>query len=85
MSTYGHLNDFLKGKDIPIEQVDERFLESFKEILSGIKTTSDAADKELANEVTTREVLNNKYNVLLEKQRNYFKAVKEFQEECFRV
>jgi hypothetical protein len=25
-----------------------------------------------------------KYNRLLEKQRNYFKAVKEFQEECYK-
>ncbi len=65
-----------KGKD--------SFLDSFKEILTGVKSTSDAADKQLGNEVTTREVLNNKYNVLLEKQRNYFKAVKEFQDECYR-
>ncbi len=42
------------------------------------------AEKQLNNEVTSREVLNSKYNVLLEKQRNYFKAVKEFQDECFR-
>jgi len=38
LSTYGHLKDFLKGKDIPIEQVDERFLESFKEYLQTCKT-----------------------------------------------
>jgi integrase len=38
LSTYGHLYDFLKGKDIPIEQVDERFLESFKEYLLTCKT-----------------------------------------------
>jgi len=38
LSTYGHLHDFLKGKDIPIEQVDDRFLESFKEYLQTCKT-----------------------------------------------
>lgn len=37
-STYGHLQDFLKGKDIPLEQVDGRFLESFKEYLQTCKT-----------------------------------------------
>ena len=60
------------------------FLESFKEILSGIKSTSDVADKQLAAEVAVRELRNTKYNQLLEKQRNYFKAVKEFQDECLR-
>ncbi len=38
LSTYGHLHDFLKGKDIPIDQVDDRFLESFKEYLQTCKT-----------------------------------------------
>jgi len=28
--------------------------------------------------------LSEKYKVLLEKQRKYFKAVKEFQEECYK-
>ncbi|MBN8672825.1 MAG: site-specific integrase [Chitinophagales bacterium] len=33
LSTYMHLTDFLNGKDIPLERVDDRFLESFKEYL----------------------------------------------------
>lgn len=33
LSTYMHLSDFLKGKDIPLERIDDRFLESFKEYL----------------------------------------------------
>ena len=32
-STYKHLCDFCKGKDILIENVDDRFLEAFKEYL----------------------------------------------------
>lgn len=38
LSTYWHLHDFLKGRDIPMEQADERFLESFKEYLMTCKT-----------------------------------------------
>lgn len=38
LSVYCHLHDFLKGKDIPIEQADERFLESFKEYLLTCKS-----------------------------------------------
>lgn len=33
LSTYEHLKDFLKDSDIPLERVDDRFLESFKEYL----------------------------------------------------
>ena len=38
LSTYQHLNDFLKGKDIALENVDDRFLESFKVYLLTCKT-----------------------------------------------
>jgi integrase len=38
LSTYRHLHDFLKGKDVPLDQIDDRFLESFKEYLLTCKT-----------------------------------------------
>lgn len=38
LSTYRHLEDFMKGEDIPIENIDERFLESFKEYLHTCNT-----------------------------------------------
>jgi integrase len=38
LSTYQHLHDFCKGKDIALENVDDRFLESFKESLLSCKT-----------------------------------------------
>jgi len=38
LSTYRHLTDFLGGKDIPLDKVDDRFLESFKEYLFTCKT-----------------------------------------------
>lgn len=38
MSAYRHLQDFMKGDDINLENVDERFLESFKEYLLNCDT-----------------------------------------------
>lgn len=37
LSTYKHLTDFMKGKDIPLERIDDRFLESFKEYILSCK------------------------------------------------
>jgi len=61
-----------------------QFLEKFTQILEGIEKTKEQKNKELSNEKTALEALTQKYNKLLEKQRNYFKAVKEFQEECYK-
>lgn len=33
LSTHGHLIDFTKGKEVPLETVDERFLEGFRQYL----------------------------------------------------
>jgi len=44
LSTYRHLHDFLKGNDIPLERVDERFLESVKEYLLSCKTRKTERD-----------------------------------------
>jgi len=38
ISTYRHLHDFCKGKDVALENVDDRFLESFKEYLLTCKS-----------------------------------------------
>ena len=46
-STYKHLIDFLHGKDIPLEKVDDRFLESFKEYLLTCKTRKSNRDIKL--------------------------------------
>ncbi|MGN6194979.1 MAG: tyrosine-type recombinase/integrase [Ginsengibacter sp.] len=37
LSTYGHLVDFIEGKALPLETVDERFLEAFREYLLSCK------------------------------------------------
>jgi len=33
LSTYQHLKDYTKGRSVPLETIDERFLENFKEYL----------------------------------------------------
>lgn len=38
LSTYKHLVDFLNGVDLPLEKIDDRFLESFKDYLLTCKT-----------------------------------------------
>ena len=49
LSTYRHLIDFLHGKDIPLERVDDRFLESFKEYLLTCKTRKSNREIKLLN------------------------------------
>lgn len=44
LSTYRHLDDFLKGNDIALERVDERFLESLKEYLLTCRTKKTNRD-----------------------------------------
>lgn len=44
LSTYRHLVDFQNGKDIPLERVDDRFLESFKDYLLQCKTRKSNRD-----------------------------------------
>lgn len=48
LSTYRHLTDFLDGKDIPLEKVDDRFLESFKQYLFICKTRKSNRDIKLS-------------------------------------
>ncbi|GAB4094266.1 tyrosine-type recombinase/integrase [Flaviaesturariibacter terrae] len=37
LSTYQHLSDFVNGKDVRLDQIDEKFLEAFKEYLLACK------------------------------------------------
>jgi len=64
------------------QKAKESFLASFQGILQNVNANKDHVEKERAAEAATRDALNQKYAALLEGQRNYFKAVKEFQEEC---
>jgi chromosome segregation ATPase len=80
------LNSVIDGfpKAMRSKPQKEQFLLSFKNILSGVEQSHEHVNKALNQAKEEREALTQKYNKLVEKQRNYFKAVKEFQEECFK-
>jgi len=80
------LNSIVEGFPIASKSKggQTQFLEKFGQILEGIEKTKEQKNKELQAEKTALEALTAKYNKLVEKQRNYFKAVKEFQEECYK-
>jgi hypothetical protein len=80
------LNSVIDGfpKAMRSKPQKEQFLASFKNILSGVEQSHEHVNKALNQAKEEREALTQKYNKLVEKQRNYFKAVKEFQEECFK-
>jgi len=60
------------------------FLDSFDKIVQGINANKDHLKGEKERESLERDVLAQKQTKMQEKQRKYFKAVKEFQEECFK-
>lgn len=62
----------------------QKFLESFDKIIQGIDQTKVQLTNDQESEGTVRDVLAQKQTKMQEKQRKYFKAVKEFQEECFK-
>jgi len=80
------LNSIVEGfpKAMKTKGGQANLLQQLALIVSGVDQNKESADKELAAERATLGALNDKYGKLLEKQRNYFKAVKEFQEECYK-
>jgi integrase len=47
LSTYNHLVNFTNGKELPIERVDERFLEAFKDYFVQCKSRKGNTEKKL--------------------------------------
>jgi len=80
------LESIIEGfpKSLKDKGSQQNFLTAFQQMLGGIEQTKAKVSTDLSAEKASLEVLSNKYNKLLEKQRNYFKAVKEFQDECFK-
>jgi len=78
------LNSVVEGFPAAMKskQGRENFLAQFQKILEGIEKQKEQVEKEYQEEKTGLDVLKDKYGQLLDKQRSYFKAVKEFQEEC---
>ncbi|KJE90137.1 coiled-coil domain-containing protein 93 [Capsaspora owczarzaki ATCC 30864] len=63
-------------------QNKEQFLTQFENIVTGVKANLEKVDKRRDNEKAKRDKLNDEYLELVDKQRLYYKTVKEFQEEC---
>ena len=62
----------------------EGFVHNMEGVVVGVKKQNEVKERELQKEKTNRDDLSNQYTQLMEKQRNYFRAVKAFQEECVR-
>jgi len=60
----------------------EQFLKQFEQIVDGVKQNLTRVEKKRHEEKLKRDELNDEYLALVEKQRQYFKTVKDFQEEC---
>ena len=63
----------------------ELFLKQVQQILDGIKQDRDSLGQRCSDERKERDRLNSSYLELIEKQRTYYKAVKDFQEVYFCV
>ena len=61
----------------------QEFLAKFEKILEGVAANKAHVSSEAAAVSARKDLLVEKYNALLEKQRHYFKIVKEFQEACY--
>ncbi|XP_059151423.1 coiled-coil domain-containing protein 93-like [Physella acuta] len=60
----------------------EAFLKQFEQIVEGVKQNKAKAEKKRQEEKMKRDQLSDHHLDLIEKQRLYFKTVKEFKEEC---
>lgn len=62
----------------------EQFLKQFEQIVEGVKQNRTKVERRKQEEKMKRDQLNDTYLEFVEKQRLYFKTVKDFQEECRR-
>ncbi|KAH9524581.1 Coiled-coil domain-containing protein 93 [Bulinus truncatus] len=60
----------------------EAFLKQFEQIVEGVKQNKSKAEKKKQEEKMKRDQLSDQHQDLIEKQRLYFKTVKDFKEEC---
>uniref|UniRef100_A0A8C5WDY0 Coiled-coil domain-containing protein 93 n=1 Tax=Leptobrachium leishanense TaxID=445787 RepID=A0A8C5WDY0_9ANUR len=60
----------------------DQFLRQMEQIVDGIRQNRNKVEKKKQENKMRRDQLNDEYLELLEKQRLYFKTVKEFKEEC---
>ena len=75
------INDkFLPSMETKTAQ--EEFLSEIKRIDTGLAGMSDNLEKKRETAIAENEVVSSKYQGLVDEQRAYFKAVKDFQAEC---
>jgi hypothetical protein len=67
---------------VKTSQGKENFLNSVTSILDGVRKSKSKVSKDLATEVLAFELLNTKYSEIVEIERQYFKLLKDFQDEC---
>ena len=60
----------------------DQFLKQFEQIVESVKQNSIKLEKKKQEEKMRRDRLNDEYLDLVDKQRVYYKTVKQFQEEC---
>lgn len=58
----------------------ELFLKQVQQILDGIKQDKDQLEQKTLQERKDKDALNKSYLELIDQQRSYYKAVKDFQE-----
>ncbi|XP_041365709.1 coiled-coil domain-containing protein 93-like [Gigantopelta aegis] len=71
---------FIQAMSSPANK--EQFLKQFEQIVEGVRSNRVKVEKKKQAEKMKRDQLNDTYLDLVEKQRLYFKTVKDFKEEC---
>jgi len=63
----------------------QKFLESMDNIVTSVEQNIEKAKQKLEEEKKKRNDFDSKYQSLIEKERGYYKAAKDFQEECVKT
>jgi len=74
------LDNFTDAMSSP--STKEQFLKQFEQIVDGIRANKAKLEKKKQEEKMRRDLLSDTYLDLVEKQRLYFKTVKDLKEEC---
>ena len=69
---------------LTVALVHVQLVESVEGLVKNVQQSLDKATLRLKGEVSAKDGLQQQYDKLVEKQRKYFKLVKEFQAECQR-
>ena len=65
------------------KQGKEQFVSNMDSILQGVRKQAEVKEQQRDRERKARDELSEQHAQLMDKQRSYYRAVKEFQEQCF--